>query len=265
MTELLTRARTSSYDDADHSSVWWRGALAAVWAVAVGVASLLVIALIAWAADARTGASAAEAVRAALQIWLVAQHVPLRVEGGSIALAPLLLTLALAFLVARSAAVLARGQDVDDLRGVGRVGVAVGVPYGVLTTFVAAGANTSSVHPSPAAALVCGWLLGLCAATWGASRGAGLVRVSAESLPERVRVPLLGGAAAFAVLLAGATLLLMTTLAAHAGEATRTADLLGGGAVAAVALAALTIALIPNAAMCAIGSTSPSARVQRSL
>ena len=258
MTELLTRARSTSYDDGviDRASVWWRGALAALWTVAVGLASLVVIALIAWAADSRTGASAAEAVRAALQIWLVAQRVPLRVDGGSIALAPLLLTLGLAFLVARSAAVLARGQHIDDARGVGRVGLAVGVPYAVLTTFVAAGANTSSVHPSPAAALVCGFVMGLLAAAWGAARGAGIVRVSAEVLPERVRVSLLAGAAAFGVLLAGATLLLMTTLVLHLGEATRTADVLGGGAVAAVALAALTISLIPNAALCAIGYLS---------
>jgi hypothetical protein len=254
MTELLTRARTSSYDDAtDSSSVWWRGALAALWAVAVGVASLVVIALIAWAADSRTGASAAQAVRAALQIWLVGQRVPLRVEGGSIALAPLLVTLGLAFLVARSAAVLTRGQQIDDVRGVGRVGLAVGVPYGVLTTFVAAGASTSSVHPSPAAALACGLVLGLVAAGWGAARGAELVRVSADLLPERVRVPLVAGGAAFAVMLSGATLLLLTTLVLHLGEATRSADMLGGGVVAAVALAALTIALIPNAAVCAIG------------
>src|SRR3954452_22310615 len=102
MTELLTRARTSSYDDVARPSVWWRGVLAAGWAVAVGVASLLVVALIAWAADSRTGASAAQAVRVALQIWLVAQRVPLHVGGGSIALSPLLLTGALAFLVARS-------------------------------------------------------------------------------------------------------------------------------------------------------------------
>jgi hypothetical protein len=254
MTELLTRSRTTSYDDvADRSSVWWRGSLAALWAVAVGVASLLVIALIAWAADSRTGASAGQAVRAALQIWLVAQHVPLRVDGGSIALAPLLLTLGLAFLVARSAAVLARGQRVDDMRGVGLVGLAVGVPYGVLTTFVAAAANTSSVHPSPAAALACGLVLGLVAAGWGAARGAGLVRVSAQWLPDRVRVPIISGAAAFAVLLAGATLLLLTTLVVHLGQATRSADLLGGGAVAGIALAALTIALVPNAALCALG------------
>src|SRR6476619_3260019 len=98
MTELLTgasrsarkSAASSSYDVADRPWAWWRGSLAALWAVAVGVASLLVIALIAWAADSRTGASAAEAVRAALQIWLVAQRVPLHVAGGSIALAPLL-------------------------------------------------------------------------------------------------------------------------------------------------------------------------------
>lgn len=257
MTELLTRARSTSYDeDVDGASVWWRGGLAALWTVAVGLASLVVIALIAWAADSRTGASAAEAVRAALQIWLVAQRVPLRVDGGSIALAPLLLTLGLAFLVARSAAVLARGQRIDDARGVGRVGLAVGVPYAVLTTFVAAGANTSSVHPSPAAALVCGFVMGVLAAAWGAARGAGVLRVSADVLPERARVSLVAGAAAFGVLLAGATLLLMTTLVLHLGEATRTADLLGGGAVAAVALAALTISLIPNAALCAIGYLS---------
>lgn len=254
MTELLTRARTSSYDDvADRSSVWWRGALAALWAVAVGVASLLVVALIAWAADSRTGASAGQAVRAALQIWLVAQHVPLRVDGGSIALAPLLLTLGLAFLVARSAAVLARGLRVDDVRGVAHVGVAVGVPYGVLTTFVAAGANTSSVRPSPAAALVCGLVLGLVAAGWGAARGAGLVRLGSDLLPERLRVSIVGGVWAFAVLLGGATLVLLTTLVVHLGEATRSADILGGGMVAGIALAALTIALIPNAALCALG------------
>ncbi len=96
-------------------------------------------------------------------------------------------------------------------------------------------------------------MLGLVAAGWGAARGAGLVRVSAQWLPDRVRVPIISGAAAFAVLLAGATLLLLTTLVVHLGQATRSADLLGGGAVAGIALAALTIALVPNAALCALG------------
>jgi len=262
MTELLTRPRSSrsarngaqSYGDvADPSSVWWRGSLAALWAVAVGVASLLVIALIAWAADSRTGASAGQAIRAALQIWLVAQRVPLRLADGSIALAPLLLTLALAFLVARSAAVLARGQDIDDLRGISKVAFAVGLPYAVLTTFVAAAAHSPAVHPSPGAALGCGLVMGIGAAAWGAARGAGLVRATTDRLPEAVRVPLVAGVAASGVLLAGAMLLLVMTLLLNIGAATNTANALGGGAVAAVALAALTIALIPNGALCAVG------------
>lgn len=252
MTELLTRPRTASYDVATRPSPWWRGSLAALWAVSVGVASLLVIALIAWATDSRTGASAGQAVRAALQIWLVAQRVPLHVSGGSIALSPLLLTLALAFLVARSAAVLARGQEIDDPRGVGRLAVAVGVPYGVLTTFVAAAAHSSSVRPSPAAALVCGLVLGMAAAAWGAARGAGLVRAITDLLPEQLRGTLLAGAVAFAFLLTGATMLLSAALLLHLGEATRSADLLGGGLVAGIALAALSVALIPNAALCAV-------------
>lgn len=258
MTELLTRARASSYDDiaVERPWAWWRGGLAALWAVAVGVASLLVIALIAWAADSRTGASAGEAVRAALQIWLVAQRVPLRVGDGSIALSPLLLTLALAFLVARSAAVLARGQEIDDVRGVGRVCLAVGLPYGVLTTFVAAAAHSQAARPSPAAALVCGTVMGVAAAGWGAARGAGLVRASFDVLPERVRVSAAAGAAAFAVLLVGATTLFVIDLVVHLGEAMRAADVLGGGAVAAISLIALTVALIPNASVCALGYLS---------
>jgi hypothetical protein len=256
MTELLTRAR-SSYDDVGaHPSMWWRGALAAIWAVAVGVASLMVIALIAWAADSRTGASAGQAVRAALQIWLVAQRVPLRIGDGSIALSPLLLTLALAFLVARSAAVLARGHEIDDALGVGRVALAVGIPYGVLTTFVASAANSASVRPSPGAALACGTVMGLVASAWGAARGAGLVSASFGLLPDKVRVPVVAGAAAFAVLFAGATMLLVIDLVLHLGEAMSAADVLGGGAVAAIALIALTIALIPNASLCALGYLS---------
>src|SRR4051812_34885289 len=123
MTELLTRppaATTSSTarDSAGTASVWWRGCLAALWAVAVGVAILMVVVLVVWATDARSGAGAGEAIRFALQLWLAAHKVPLHVSGATVAVAPLGLTLALAFVVARAAAVLARGHDVDDIGGV---------------------------------------------------------------------------------------------------------------------------------------------------
>src|SRR4051794_21367218 len=211
MTELLSRPHRQAADvsTADPSGIWWRGVLAAVWAGAVGLATLLVVVLIAWAADSRAGAGAPAAMRSALQIWLVAHRVPLRVEGGSVAVAPLLLTLALTFLVARAAAVLARGHALREPRSVGLVAVAIGLPYAVLTTFVAAAAESPQVHPSPVAAMLGGFVLGAVAAAWGAARGAGLVGDVWALLPEVVRVPLGAGAAAIGVLLAGASLLLL--------------------------------------------------------
>jgi hypothetical protein len=255
MTELLSRPhrRPAEVAPADPSGIWWRGTLAAVWAVAVGLATVLVIVLVAWAADSRAGSSAPDAMRSALQIWLVSHRVPLRVDGGSIAVAPLLLTLALAFLVARAAAVLARGHDLHEPRSVGLVALAVGMPYAVLTTFVAAAAESAEVHPSPVAALLGGALLGTTAAAWGAARGVGLVSRLWSLVPDGVRVPLGAGAAAAGVLFAGSSLLVLAALALHAGEAADAVGVLGGGAVAGVTVVALDVVLLPNAAVCALG------------
>lgn len=252
MTELLTRPSARAYDEPS-PSVWWRGCLAALWAVALGVATLVIVVLIAWATDSRTGASAGAAIRAALQVWLAAHRVPLSVDGGTIAVAPLFLTLAFAFLVARAGAVLARGQHVVDGPGVLSVAFAVAMPYAGLATFVAAGARTSAVRPAPVAALGCAFLLGVVAAGWGAARGAGLVGELWHSLPERSRLPLGAGGGAFAVLTIGASLLMLTGLVLHLGEASRMLDALGGGVVGAAAVVLLAIALLPNGAMCGVG------------
>lgn len=255
MTELLSRPsrQTASVGTADPAGIWWRGVLAAVWAVAVGLATLLVIVLVAWAADSRAGAGAPDAMRSALQIWLVSHRVPLRVEGGSVAVAPLLLTLGLAFLVARAAAVLARGHDLREPRSVGLVALAVGLPYAVLTTFVAAAAESPQVHPSPLAALLGGLMLGGTAAAWGAARGCGLLGDLWALVPEPVRMPLGAGAAAVGVLLAGSSLLLLAVVVLRLGEAAHAVSALGGGVVAGVAVVALDLALLPNAAVCGLG------------
>src|SRR3954453_22962928 len=116
-------------------------------------------------------------------MWLPAHRGPMPVEGGTIVPAPPGLPPGLGWLVARSAAVLARGQQVEDPRGVGVVALAVGVPYGVIATFVAAAAHSSQGRPAPAVALLGGLVLGLVSAGWGAARGVGLVRRCSSALP----------------------------------------------------------------------------------
>src|SRR4051794_6415190 len=265
MTELLTRTRASSRSDDSvelsargglFSSVWARGAVSALWAASVGCAVLMVVVLIAWAADSRSAASAASAIRTALQMWLAAHRVPMQVEGGTIVLAPLGLTLGLGWLVARAAAVLARGQQVDEPRGVGVVALAVGVPYGVIATFVAAAAHTSQVRPAPAIALLGGLVLGLVSAGWGAARGVGLVRACWSQLPPIVARTVSAGLCAAAVLVLGGLILVAVALATHAASAWSDVGSLGGGAVGAGAVVALDVLLVPNAALAAVGYLS---------
>ena len=258
MTELLTRPPAAADETADVEgpSVWWRGALSALWAVSLGLASVLVVVLIGWAADSRAAAGATSATRTAMQVWLVAHRVPLAIQGGHVAIAPLLLTLGLGFLVARAAAVLARGHGVSDGNGVAVVALAVGLPYAGLAVFVAAAGGTHQVRPSPAVALVAGLLFGGTAAAWGAARGAGLVRSGWERLPDAVRIPAGAGLTAAAVLAGGSLLLLLASLLVHGGTAVDDMHLLGGGGVGAALLLLLDLALLPNAAVCALGYLS---------
>lgn len=261
MTELLTRppAATPSLarGRSEPGSLWWRGVLGALWAVAVGAAALIVVVLVIWATDARSGADAGEAMRAALQLWLVAHKVPMSVTGGgTIAIAPLGLTLALALIVARAAAVLARGHDVESPIDVGLVALAVGVPYSVLCAFVAAAANSDPVHPSPIAALGAGLVVGCGAAAWGAARGTKSTASIVAAVPPRLRIAVGCGARAVGVLLVAGFVLTLASLSLHVHAAAHDAAVLGGGVIASGGLFVLDALLLPNAAAAAMGYVS---------
>jgi hypothetical protein len=260
MTELLTRppaaAVSSKSATAQPSSLWWRGSLAALWAVALGVAVLMVTVLIVWATDSRSGAGAGQALRAALQLWLIAHKVPLHLGRETLAVAPLGLTCGLAFLVARAAAVLARSHDVQSPVQLGSVALAVGIPYGVLAAFVAAAATSSVARPSPVAALGAGLLLGCGAAGWGAVRGTGSGAVVLDRLPRWLADGLRGAAASVALLVVAGFALTLGSLGVHASAAADTANLLGGGLIAKFALLAADALLLPNAALTTLGYLS---------
>jgi len=258
MTELLTRPTGTTpappRDDGAEGSLWWRGCLAALWAVAVGVALLIVVTLVVWATDSRSGAGAAQTIRVALQLWLAAHKVPLRLHGGgTLAIAPLGLTLGLTFVVARAAAVLARAHGAEGPRGVWAVAAAVGVPYALLTTFVAAAARTSIARPSPIGALAAGTVVGVGAAAWGAARGTHQLDAVLAALPPTAARLVKAGAAAFALVAVAGILLTLGSLAVHASAAADIADGLGGGLIAKLALLVLDALLLPNAAFTVAG------------
>jgi hypothetical protein len=142
---------------------------------------------------------------------------------------------------------------VDSATGVVSVGVAIGVPYAVLASFVAAAANATKVRPSPLYALLCGLLLGTVGATWGAARGTGMLTRLTDELPAFVGKSLRAALSSVALLTVAGMLLTLGSLTVHARAAADLGDGLGGGLIAHAALLILDGLLLPNAAITAVG------------
>jgi hypothetical protein len=185
-------------------------------------------------------------MRFALALWLDGHRVPLGVPGGRIALAPLGLTVLLIALLARSAAVLARGAASQELGAVAAMVLAVTIPYAGLATGLAYLARTSSIRPSPGAAFVTAGILSIVATTIGGLRGAGQWSALWEQLPMTLRDAMRAAGAAGAVLLGTATVLTVAALFHHADLVGNSIDGYSNGS-GRFAIAAISLFFIPNA------------------
>jgi Family of unknown function (DUF6350) len=253
VTDVLDRTRAAATrtvpargEPAAVASVWLRGAVAAVTAATVGLASLIVISLIVWAADSRSEANAGDAMRVAAEVWLVAHRTPLRMPGGAWTLPPLGLTLLLGWLLARAASVVARGSHPTEVRDLGVVVAAVTLPYAAIAGVVAAVTATPSVRPPVGAAVVCAAVVGGSFAAVGAARGSGLTTAAWRSVRYDIRTALSAAAAAGAVLLGAAALLTVATFIAHEH---RVGSILAGygGGPGKFSMVLLSVLLVPNA------------------
>jgi hypothetical protein len=247
----VAAARPSARSD-PAASVWIRGAFAALWAATVGIAGLIVLALVVWAADSQVGTSAGSAMRLAAQLWLLAHRTPLRVPAGTLTIPPLGLTIVLGMLLARASSIVARGSRCAVPRDLGVVIASVTIPYAVIAAVLAAATRSASIRPSAGAAFVCAALIGGGFVSLGAARGAGLTRTVWRSLPLDLRTSLHAAGAAAAVLVGMATLLVLGSSLAHVHHfATIASGYRGGPGVFSMLL--LSLLLVPNAIVFAIG------------
>lgn len=248
----MPAARASAVRSEPVASVWVRGAVAATSAVAVGLASLVVLALVVWAADSQSIASAGGATRLASQLWLIAHRTPLRINGGALTLPPLGLTLVLGVLMARASAIVARGSKCTNSRELGTVIASVTVPYAVLATVLAAVTPSSMIRPTVGAAFVCAAVVGGLSATIGAVRVTGIAGQKWRTLPLGFRVSLDAAGAAATVLVGAATVLAIGSLIAHGHDfwaTLRSYD----GTPGEFSMVLLSLLLLPNAVMFSLG------------
>lgn len=219
------------------------GLLAALWAALGGLVALALPVLAVWAADARSGAAAGEAVRSAGQLWLLAHSSSLTVPGGTVGLAPLGLAALPFLLLVRAGAHAARECGTGTWREVGLLAGAVAAPYAVVAAAVSSLSTTDAVRPAPVQSLAGALVLSALAVCVGAVRTTGLrPRVSPRS-HRSARAALLAvcGLAGAGALLAGGSLLL------HLGDARDVMTATQPGIVGGLALLLLCVVLLPNA------------------
>jgi Family of unknown function (DUF6350) len=223
------------------------GVLAALRAAALGLLTVMVLVLVAWATAADSGASATEAVGGGLAIWLVGHLARLSVPGGSFGLAPLGLTMLLAAVLFSSAVRAARSAQVRGRRAVGSLTLALAASYAAIAVVVSLLARTAAVQPRPVTAFLGAGGLALVAGGAGAVRGSGRSAAWWARVPAVGRLAMTGALGAVTVLLAGGSLLVAAMLAVHQGEASRVVSGLHAGTSGSLLVLLICVLYAPTA------------------
>jgi hypothetical protein len=230
--------------------------LAVLASVAVGVAGLggLGLALVVvQTLDPAGGLAVGGSIALAGRLWLLAQGGQLDIGSGPLVLAPLLLTLAIAWGLSRAGRGLVRAHDLTAARDAAR-GTAVVVGVHVLLTVLLAlivddpDARVGLLRTTAGAAV-----LALAAVGWGVSRESGLLDAALDRLPGTARPMLRGVLAGLLTALALCTAVVAIALASDARGYATLSGSLGGAGAGTVGLLGLGLLLLPNAAAAVLG------------
>ena len=256
MVSLLARLSLPGQRDPGAGPSWYAPVLAAVTTVAVTVLGLLGVGLasvVVQTLDPAGGLPVASSARLAGQLWLLAQGGGLALGSGPLVLAPLLLTLAVAWGLSSAGRGVVRACDLSGGRP---LAVAVATAMGthtLLSVLVALLVDTPGAEVDLLRSAIASAVLALLAVGWGAARDSGLLDDVLDRLPGPVRPLLRAGAAGLLTACALGLLVVAVALAADAGGYAALSRSLGGSGAGAVGSLVLGVLLLPNAAVAAIG------------
>jgi hypothetical protein len=227
--------------------------LAGAAVLVAGLVGLTAAVVVVQTLDPATGLSMGGSTRLAGQLLLLAQGGELHMASGPLVVAPLLLTLALAWGLSRAARSVVRARDLPPGRTTAAMTGTVVVVHLLLTVVLAAavdGAGARVGWPRTVAGAV---VLAGVAAGWGAARESGWLDAGLDRLPGQVRPVLRGVLAGLLTALGLCVAVVAVAVAADASGYAALQRSLGGGAAGAVGLAALGVLLLPNAAAAVLG------------
>lgn len=224
------------------------GAILAAGASGIaGVVAFAALAVIGWLAT--SGGTASDAVRIGVDGWLLAHGVPLTIPGGTFALPPLGLSLAVAIVLYYAGGWVGRTAAIDGLRSVA-VGVGVfAAGYGALGAVAAMAAGTETFGAGPLDALLRTAGLAVLAGGAGLVEACGLARAVWRRLPDELRSAVRAGRVAVVVLVGCSALVFLIALALRADRLAQLAAGLRPGLLGTILLVLLCLAFLPNAVL----------------
>lgn len=252
MVSLLARLHRPGTGPRALPLVWL--AVAAVLAVDVaGLAGLGLAVVVVQTLDPAGGLPVVGSAALAGRLWLLAQGGQLELPSGPLVLAPLLLTLGIAWGLSRAGRGVVRAHDLTGARAVTRaIGLLAGahLVVGLLLAAVL-DATVGGIGLLRTTAGVAA--LALVAVGWGVARESGLLDTVLDRLPGAPRPLLRGVLAGLLTAMALCSAVVAVALASDArGYATVSASL-GGAGAGALGLLGLTVLLLPNAAAAVLG------------
>jgi hypothetical protein len=219
----------------------------------IGLAGLGLALVVVQTLDPAGGLGVGESVAVAARLWLLAQGGELDLGSGPIVLAPLLLTLGIAWGLSQAGRGFVRLGDVDTWRQAMQgsaviVAVHVAVGVGLALTFDAPDARVGLLRTTLGAVVLAAFSVG-----WGVGRESGLLDDVLDALPGAVRPLLRGVLAGLLAALAACSVVVAIALASDAAGYAALNRSLGGAAAGALGLLALGVLLLPNAAAAVLG------------
>ena len=256
MASLLARPPRSRGHDAAARRSLSASALAALAAAAVLPLVLVALALalvVVQTLDPSGALSIGDCAALAGRLLLLGEGAQLRLVSGPVVLAPLLLTLALAWALSRAVRWVVRAREVAAGRDVAAVASAAAGAQVVLSLVLAVVVNSPDARIGWLRTVVGVVLLAGLSAGWGAVRESGLLDAVLDRLPGAARPVLRAVVAGLLAALALCTAVVAVALVSDARGYAALDGSLGGGVGGAAGLLGLAVLLLPNAAAAALG------------
>jgi hypothetical protein len=231
----------------------WLSAAASAAVTVAGVVGLALAVVVVQTLDPSGGLPVAGSAALAGRLWLLAQGGRLDLASGPLVLAPLLLTLGIAWGLARAGRWVVRASELTGARAAaGSIAVAVAVHL-ALTVVLALVLTSPGVGVALLRTTLGALLLGLGAVGWGVTRESGLLDAGLDRLPGATRPMLRGVLAGLLTAMALCTVIVAVAVASDARGYAAVSGSLGGAGAGAVGLLGLGLLLLPNAAAAVLG------------